>query len=142
VGVCVCVCVEVYVVVELLVAHSERVEAHDAAQDVSADSPLTGAYFARVPKRDRTGHVRVIAIAAIATVSHTTFAHTYQMLMAHNGWVWGGGNADFAAASSRVYLRRELVVWSDSVKLRYGDTRDDSPWLWQYMVCLCVHTRE
>ncbi|THH32030.1 hypothetical protein EUX98_g2165 [Antrodiella citrinella] len=54
--------------------------------------------------------------------------------LANNGWIW---NADplvnFALPPSKSYLRREVIVWGDCVKLRYGDGPESNPWLWEYM---------
>lgn len=53
---------------------------------------------------------------------------------AHNGWIWGAaGVDDFAAPGSDAYLVRSVIIWSDSVKLRYGAGPGDNPWLWAHI---------
>lgn len=55
--------------------------------------------------------------------------------LANNGWIWGGNPlVDFASSQSKAYLRREVIVWSDCVKLRYGSGPKDSPHLWERMI--------
>ncbi|CAE7367416.1 AGL [Symbiodinium natans] len=61
-------------------------------------------------------------------------------IMAHNGWVmdWPA-TEDFAMPSWRmVYLRRHLCVWTDTVKLFYGRSREDAPFLWDFMTDYAV----
>ncbi|KAI0987877.1 hypothetical protein GJ496_006429 [Pomphorhynchus laevis] len=63
--------------------------------------------------------------------------------MAFNGWT---ANNDalksFADEDSHVYLRRELIVWNDLIKVRYGNCLDDCPALWKYMEQYTVNTAE
>lgn len=41
-----------------------------------------------------------------------------------NGWIYGGDpTLDFASSSTRAYLRRDIVIWGDNVKLRYHRPR-------------------
>ena len=47
---------------------------------------------------------------------------------------------NFADKSSKAYLNRTIIAWSDSVKLRYGDKVEDSPFLWNYMKEYVVQT--
>ncbi|KAK6068686.1 glycogen debranching enzyme [Seiridium cupressi] len=84
---------------------------------VTQENPLIESYFTRLPQND------------------TTAKHKKQdLVLVNNGWVWAGNAlVDNAGPQSRVYLRREVIVWGDCVKLRYGSGPQDSPWLWEYM---------
>lgn len=57
------------------------------------------------------------------------------LFLANNGWMWAADPLkNFAEYPSKAYLRRQVIVWGDCVKLRYGSSREDSPWLWQHMI--------
>ncbi len=59
----------------------------------------------------------------------------YQLyVMAQNGWVMNDNPLrSFADEGQEVYLRRDLIQWSDIIKLRFGSKREDSPAAYDYM---------
>lgn len=87
------------------------------------------------PKLNETSHQPLIA-PYFTRVKYGANVKTHQeyYMAANNGWVWGGNpTQNFAEFPGSAYLRRELIVWGDLVKLRYGAQPSDSPWLWEYM---------
>ena len=85
--------------------------------EITDDCPLTEPYFTRLPLNDVTKKHNPEALA-----------------LANNGWVWAAdAMRDNAGPKSRAYLRREVIVWDDCVKLRYGDGPEDNPYLWEHM---------
>ncbi|PBP17319.1 glycogen debranching enzyme [Diplocarpon rosae] len=84
---------------------------------ITKTSPLIESYFTRLPKNS------------------TTAAHNQEDLaLVNNGWIWASNALiDNAGPESRSYLRREVIVWGDCVKLRYGKGPEDSPFLWDHM---------
>jgi glycogen debranching enzyme len=74
-------------------------------------------YFTRLPHNDRTKKHDPTALS-----------------VANNGWIWDADPLqNFALPPSKAYLRREVIVWGDCVKLRYGDGPASNPWLWEHM---------
>ena len=84
---------------------------------ITETSPLIEPYFTRLPS------------------NATTRRHSPKSLaLVNNGWIWAASAMrDHAGPDSRSYLRREIIVWSDCVKLRYGKAPEDNPFLWDYM---------
>ncbi|KAF2090819.1 glycoside hydrolase family 133 protein [Saccharata proteae CBS 121410] len=84
---------------------------------ITKESPLIETYFTRLPHNE------------------TTAQHGERALsLANNGWIWAAdAMKDNAGPQSRAYLRREVIVWGDCVKLRYGAGPQDNPFLWDFM---------
>ena len=84
---------------------------------IGPKSPLIESYFTRLPS------------------NATTKKHNPRSLsLVNNGWIWAASALkDHAGPESRSYLRREVIVWSDCVKLRYGKSPEDNPFLWEFM---------
>ena len=84
---------------------------------IGPKSALIESYFTRLP------------------INTTTKKHDPKCLsLVNNGWIWAANALkDHAGSDSRAYLRREVIIWGDCVKLRYGETPEDNPFLWDFM---------
>lgn len=84
---------------------------------IDQKNPLIETYFTRLPQNAITAKHKKEDLAVV-----------------NNGWIWAANALiDNAGPSSRAYLRREVIVWGDCVKLRYGAGPEESPFLWDYM---------
>ncbi|KAF9397406.1 hypothetical protein BGX21_008912 [Mortierella sp. AD011] len=95
-----------------------RLDAHGPKLGpISEENPLVETYFTRLPLNERTAKHPPGSLALV-----------------NNGWIWNADPLqDFAGKGSHAYLRREVIIWGDCVKLRYGKGPDDVPWLWERM---------
>lgn len=84
---------------------------------ITEENPLVETYFTRLPLNE-------------ITKKHSPKA----MALVNNGWIWNAdAMRDNAGPDSKAYLRREVIVWGDCVKLRYGSSPEDNPFLWDFM---------
>ena len=53
---------------------------------------------------------------------------------ANNGWIMNcNPSENFVLSNDYHYFRRSIIIWGDLVKLRYGDKKQDSPYVWKWM---------
>jgi glycogen debranching enzyme len=75
---------------------------------ISAENPLVERYFRELDNQERSQ-------------------------VAHNGWIMNANPLEDFAMVGWHYLDRSINIWSDSVKLRFGDCPADSPYLWEHI---------
>lgn len=84
---------------------------------INSESPIIESYFTRLPSNPNTQKHKPTSLALV-----------------NNGWIWNAdAMKDHAGSGSRAYLLREVIVWSDCVKLRYGNSPAENPFLWDFM---------
>ncbi|KAI0046033.1 glycoside hydrolase family 133 protein [Auriscalpium vulgare] len=80
---------------------------------ITSKSPIMESYFARVRGAEK---------------------EPLKYSLAVNGWMWDANPlANFAYLPSKAYFQRTIIAWGDCVKLNYGASREDSPFLWDHM---------
>ncbi|XP_065090211.1 glycogen debranching enzyme isoform X1 [Ochlerotatus camptorhynchus] len=104
---------------------------------VQADGPQVKGISVKYPLFMKYFTQHGIKGKSLKEIEEMMYGGAGKLFMAHNGWVINSDPLkDFARpqeGTGNVYLRRELIAWGDSVKLRYGDKPEDSPYLWKHM---------
>ena len=95
-------------------------------KEINRKSPLAMEYFT-YPKSSSQESLEFVE----RTLEDDCIA---SLCMAHNGWIMNWDPLkNFADANFNCYLRREIISWGDSCKLRYGNDESDCPILWKLM---------
>ncbi|XP_063718426.1 glycogen debranching enzyme-like [Symsagittifera roscoffensis] len=101
---------------------------------IAEETPIVWRYFSEHPYQTMTTTEEMAAIDEPEVACH---------FKACNGWIMCDDPLrNFAEPGSMVYLKRELIVWGDSIKLRFGQCREDSPYLWDRVEKYCAKTAE
>lgn len=91
---------------------------------VTADEPLMHDYF-YVPEKLES---------SVQEEEKLMYTDNAKYIMVCNGWVMNDNPLrNFAEPGNFIYFRRELIGWGDSIKLCYGKSPEDCPFLWQHM---------
>jgi glycogen debranching enzyme len=112
----------------------ERLADHGPKKGPIKEGHLVDPYFRRVLTNKYPHKQRNIGRYSKHRLDIDKFNEEGVTYCAHNGWIWGGNPLfDFAGPDSKSYIRREVIIWGDCIKFRYGAGPSDSPWLWQHM---------
>jgi glycogen debranching enzyme len=117
----------------------------ETTDDTAAHESFFGADLLHFPKyhlQQWVDGVKTLGKASLDNVVHMLAGvHTHDIHTPHQRHVDIDGvphlrpdviNLPVVTASTP-YMRRDIVIWGDCVKLRYGLSPSDNPWLWTYM---------
>lgn len=76
---------------------------------------------------------KITAINQLVDPYFTELNNQQKSKVANNGWIMGHNCMEDFGMIGFHYLRRTINVWGDCIKLRYGKSPSDSPYLWKHM---------
>ena len=96
---------------------------------ISKDNPLVNRYFIEFNSIHDYDNIDINSVEKLIFDDNSA-----KFFMAHNGWVMNFDPfKNFISSELNVYLRRELISWGDCIKLRYENSPEDCPFLWNLM---------